>query len=538
MQRAETSAGCRDVRVERFSLEYGRLQLIQCADLKLAYGRRYGLVGRNGAGKSTLMRHIASRELAIPANMSILHVEQEISGDDTTVVNSVIAADGELTELRAEEQRLLKNDAKPETSASLQKVYARLEDIDAFTAESRARSILSGLSFTPEMQDQPTKDFSGGWRMRVALARALFCRPELLLLDEPTNHLDFHAVIWLENFLQTWPTTLLIVSHQRDFLNVVCTDIIHLYNQTLTYYRGNYDTFERVASEKIRLMKRAADAQARQKQHIQKFIDRFRYNANRAAMAQSRIKMLEKMADVSAVVEEDAVFLPVPDAERIAPPVLMAEDVSFKYHEDDTELLFKNVNIGVDMDSRVALVGPNGCGKSTLLKLFSGDLKPTSGHIHRNTALRIAVFSQHFVDQLDMRVSALEYFGRKYSSMTSPEIRSHLGKYGVTGDLALRSLALLSGGQKSRVVFAELFLTAPHLLLLDEPSNHLDIETIEGLAQSLNTFNGGVLMVSHDQRLISLVCDDIWQLEGGEVKQWKGDLQAYKKYLTSAKLSG
>eukprot|EP01095_Lingulamoeba_sp_RSL-Kostka_P011906 TRINITY_DN463_c0_g1_i3.p1 TRINITY_DN463_c0_g1~~TRINITY_DN463_c0_g1_i3.p1 ORF type:complete len:392 (+),score=135.96 TRINITY_DN463_c0_g1_i3:1120-2295(+) len=381
------------------------------------------------------------------------------------------------------------------------------------------------------MKEQATKDFSGGWRMRIALARSLFCKPDLLLLDEPTNHLDFHAVVWLEKFLSEWDSTLLVVSHQREFLNNVCSDILHLTQQDLIAYKGNYDNFEKVASERLRQHKKEYEASQNQRQHIQRFIDRFRANAKRAKMAQSRIKKLERMKEVSPIVEEGAVNLPFLSPSVLVPPILQFEDISFGY-PGSSEPLFSDINLGVDLDSRIALVGRNGSGKSTLLKLMSEEILPTSGNIYKNNKLRFGIFSQHFVDQLDLNLSPLEYF-KKYvdSTQTNQVLRSHLGKYGLSGDLALRSMRALSGGQKSRVVFAKIAWSRPHILLLDEPSNHLDIETIEGLSESLNVFEGGVLMVSHDQRLISMVCDNIWLLENQSITVWEGDVDDYKKYL-------
>merc|ERR1712137_1527493 len=523
----DTGGGSRDIKLDYFSLSYGRTQLLVDATLSIVQGRKYGLVGRNGSGKSTLLRHISSRELPIPKNISVLHVEQEVVGDDTPVLRSVLEADIELVDLWKEEKTLLEKD--PE-SLRLPVIYKRLMEIDAATAEARASSILAGLSFDQDMQARPTKEFSGGWRMRIALARALFCHPDLLLLDEPTNNLDFHAIVWLERFLESWEGTMIIVSHQREFLNLVCSDIAHLNQQTVTQYRGNYDAFEKSANEHLRQQKKACEAQALQRKHIQTFINRFRANAKRASMVQSRVKKLEKMAEVSPMVEEGMVELPFLAPAPLSPPILQFEDCSFRYHANEDHL-FKDVNLGVDLESRIALVGKNGSGKSTLLKLLTGELDPESGSVYRNSALKFATFSQHFVDQLDLNMSPLEYFLPQYPKLVSQEVRSHLGKYGIEGDTALRSIRTLSGGQKSRVVFAKIAWERPHVLLLDEPSNHLDIETIEGLARSLATFDGGVLMVSHDQRLIELVCDEIWSLEDSRVTKWDGDMKSYKKYI-------
>jgi len=537
------SGGSRDIKVDNFSLSYGKIELIRNASISIPFGRRFGLVGRNGSGKSTFLRAIAERQIAIPKNIQILHVEQEVVGDDTTVLQSVLSSDVEREKLLEEEKKLqelsvLANDpnSKSDIANRLQKIYTRLAHIDADSAESRASSILAGLSFTAEMQDRPTKEFSGGWRMRVALARALFIQPDVLLLDEPTNHLDLFACLWLENYLQHWKKTLVIVSHQREFLNNVVTDILHLRNKQLEHYRGNYDTFEKVAGERIKQQKRAFEAQQLQRKHMQKFIDRFRYNASRAAMAQSRIKKLERMQLVSEIVEDGAVRLQFPEPEQLSPPILQQIDVSFSYGKD-SPLIFKNLNLGLDMSSRVALVGPNGSGKSTLLKLLAGELEPTSGQVIRNGKLRFARFSQHFVDQLDLNLSPLEYFHNLNNSISMQDIRTHLGAFGLSGDVALRTMKTLSGGQKSRVVFAQMAWKTPHILLLDEPSNHLDIETIEGLVRSLTTFSGGLLLVSHDERLITHVCEEIWVLHNGEVRAFDGDFDDYKKMLLAQQSS-
>ncbi|EFA76464.1 ABC transporter-related protein [Heterostelium album PN500] len=531
----------RDIHVENFSLNYGKMDLLINSDLHLNFGRKYGLIGRNGTGKTTLLRHIASREIEITNSLSILHVEQEVHGSDTTVLDCVLEADVERDRLLKEEARL---NAMPENernnlSSKLTDIYEKLNQIDAHTAESRAASILAGLGFTDEMQAQPTKQFSGGWRMRISLARALFIQPDVLMLDEPTNHLDLFACLWLESYLINWTRTLVIVSHQREFLNAVCTDIIHLNNRKLDYYKGNYATFESTRHDRLKSQQRAFDAQQQQRKHIQTFIDRFRYNAKRAKMAQSRIKQLERMDLISEVMDDPTITLQFLEPEPITPPILQFQDVSFGYSPD--KLLFKNLNLGIDMDSRVALVGANGVGKTTLLRLLCGELNETSGLVVRHGKLRFARFSQHFVDQLDLSKSPLDNFLTTYPGTNPQTARSHLGKFGLSGDLALRTVNTLSGGQKSRVVLSQIAYTKPHVLLLDEPSNHLDIDTVDALCQALNEFQGGILMVSHDERLISLVCDEIWYFDGEdneakEVKVFDGDWSDYKKQITSKKI--
>lgn len=530
---SDTSNRVKDIKIENFTMSFGKDVLLTNASVTFAHGRRYGIVGRNGCGKSTLLRHIAARETGgVPALLSILHVEQEVVGDDTTALQSVLDSDVERSRLLAEEKRIL---ALQETTGAqtdrLVKIAKRLEEIDAHSAESRAASILAGLGFTQAMQEQETKHFSGGWRMRIALARALFCRPDVLILDEPTNHLDLFATLWLENYLQSWPGTLIIVSHQRDFLNSVSTDTIHLHNKELEAYRGNYDAFEDARCERMRQQAAQASANQIRRKHVQAFIDRFRYNAKRASLVQSRIKALEKMQVIEEALDDPTLVIQFPDPNPLTPPILQFCDVSFGYTPE--RILFSDLNIGIDLDSRVALVGANGAGKSTLLKLLTGELEPTTGHIVRHSKLVQASFSQHFVEQLDLTISPLQTFQKVYGeNLPVQTIRNHLGSFGLSGDLAIRTINTLSGGQKCRVVFAIMAWRRPHVLLLDEPTNHLDMETIDSLAQALLAYKGGVLMVSHDERLISLVCDQLWYFDGnGGVKTFDGDFKAYKKSL-------
>eukprot|EP00026_Physarum_polycephalum_P002944 Phypoly_transcript_02953.p1 GENE.Phypoly_transcript_02953~~Phypoly_transcript_02953.p1 ORF type:complete len:720 (+),score=154.84 Phypoly_transcript_02953:428-2587(+) len=524
----------RDIKVENFSLAYGKVELIANADITIVHGRKYGLIGRNGTGKTTLLKHIADREIDIPSHISVLHVEQEIAGTDTSVLQAVLEADVERERLLAEEKKIMAMGDEKTNTSRLTKIYERLDAIDAHSAEARAGAILAGLGFTTEMQDAPTKEFSGGWRMRVSLARALFIQPDLLLLDEPTNHLDLFACLWLENYLASWDKTLVIVSHQRDFLNAVCTDIIHLNNKKLDFYRGNYDSYEKVRNDRLKNQQKQHEAQDKQRKHMQAFIDRFRYNAKRAKMAQSRIKKLERMDIVAEVISDPGVVMQFLEPDPLAPPILQFQDASFGYTPD--KILFRNLNLGIDMESRVALVGANGVGKTTLLRLLCGELEPTSGVALRNSKLKFARFSQHFVDQLDLTMSPLEFFMTKYAGVNQQVARAHLGRFGLSGDLALRTINTLSGGQKSRVVFAIISWPKPQVLLLDEPSNHLDIDTVDALTQALNEFQGGVLLVSHDERLISHACDEIWVFEDTEdgereVKVYDGDFEDYKRQV-------
>jgi len=560
----DTIIGNKNIKLENVCLAFGGNELLTDATATLAFGRRYGVVGRNGIGKSTLMRAIANRDISgIPANIQILYIEQEVAGSEETALECVLACDVERSALLAEEKKLLeilgnkgsataaasaskhaatvtKSDppekgkaVKPEDAAAerLNEVYNRLTEIGADSAESRASSILAGLQFTAPMQRKRCSDFSGGWRMRIALARALFCEPDVLLLDEPTNHLDLHACLWLETYLVRWKKTLVIVSHAREFLNAIATDILHVFEKKLWQYPGNYDTYESARAEKIKNLQRAHEAQEMRKKHIQKFIDRFRYNAKRASLAQSRIKVLQRMQEVP-LIEDDPQFrfqFPDPDVLPSSHSAIQVHDVTFGYSAD--HILFRDLSFSVNMESRVALVGPNGVGKSTILKLLSGEIKPLVGEITVSSKLRMATFTQHHVDSLSLDRSALEHLCSLFPNVQPQLLRNHLGSMGVSGDLAMRSINTLSGGQKSRVAFAVITWTRPHLLLLDEPTNHLDIDTIDGLIEALNAFEGGVIMVSHDERVLTGVCDHLWECDAGRVKPFPGEFPQYKRKL-------
>ncbi|XP_036099116.1 ATP-binding cassette sub-family F member 3 isoform X2 [Molossus molossus] len=496
-----------DVRIENFDVSFGDRVLLAGADVNLAWGRRYGLVGRNGLGKTTLLKMLATRSLRVPAHISLLHVEQEVAGDDTPALQSVLESDTVREDLLQRERELsaqiAAGRAEGSESAQLAEIYAKLEEIEADKAPARASVILAGLGFTPKMQQQPTREFSGGWRMRLALARALFARPDLLLLDEPTNMLDVRAILWLENYLQTWPSTILVVSHDRNFLNAIATDIIHLHSQRLDGYRGDFETFIKTKQERLLNQQREYEAQQQYRQHIQVFIDRFRYNANRASQVQSKLKMLEKLPELKPVDKELEVVMKFPDGfEKFSPPILQLDEV-----------------------------GENGAGKSTMLKLLMGDLTPVRGirHAHRN--LKIGYFSQHHVEQLDLNVSAVELLSRKFPGRPEEEYRHQLGRYGISGELAVRPVASLSGGQKSRVAFAQMTMPCPNFYILDEPTNHLDMETIEALGCALNNFRGGVILVSHDERFIRLVCQELWVCEGGGVTRVEGGFDQYRALL-------
>uniref|UniRef100_A0A452TIJ7 ATP binding cassette subfamily F member 3 n=1 Tax=Ursus maritimus TaxID=29073 RepID=A0A452TIJ7_URSMA len=469
--------------------------------------------------------------LRVPAHISLLHVEQEVAGDDTPALQSVLESDTMREDLLQRERELsaqiAAGRAEGSEAAQLAEIYAKLEEIEA----DKAPSFLLGLALPLKCSSSPPgEEFSGGWRMRLALARALFARPDLLLLDEPTNMLDVRAILWLENYLQTWPSTILVVSHDRNFLNAIATDIIHLHSQRLDGYRGDFETFIKSKQERLLNQQREYEAQQQYRQHIQVFIDRFRYNANRASQVQSKLKMLEKLPELKPVDKELEVVMKFPDGfEKFSPPILQLDEVDFYY--DPKHVIFSRLSVSADLESRICVVGENGAGKSTMLKLLMGDLAPVRGirHAHRN--LKIGYFSQHHVEQLDLNVSAVELLARKFPGRPEEEYRHQLGRYGISGELAVRPVASLSGGQKSRVAFAQMTMPCPNFYILDEPTNHLDMETIEALGRALNNFRGGVILVSHDERFIRLVCRELWVCEGGGVTRVEGGFDQYRALL-------
>ncbi|KAJ6569560.1 P-loop containing nucleoside triphosphate hydrolase protein [Mycena capillaripes] len=535
----------KDIHLPSIDVSFASNRILSGATLTLAHGRRYGLIGRNGVGKSTLLRHIAMREVPIPAHITILFVEQEIIGDDTLAIDSVLKADvwrdhlmkeeaslnATLTSLEAEGDDKRFVDAREEASSRLADVHARLSEMDAESGPARAAALLAGLGFDEADQQRPTKSFSGGWRMRLALARALFVKPSLLLLDEPSNHIDLNALAWLEDYLQTWPGTLLVVSHDRAFLDAVATDIVHQHSSRLDYYKGNFTQFYSTKSERDRNLRKEYEAQMDYRKHLQAFIDRWRYNANRAAQAQSKIKILEKLPDLQPPEVEETEQFKFPETEKISPPLLQMDEVTFGYTPD--KIILKNVNIDVGLESRIAIVGANGAGKSTLIKILTGDLNPLNGHVNRNGRLRVGYFAQHHVDSLVPSMSPVQFLASKFPGKSEQEYRQHLGNFQISGMTGLQSIGTLSGGQKSRVAFAVLSLQQPHILLLDEPTNHLDIEGLDALMLALEKWNGGVIIISHDERFITTVAKELWVCGDGTVSKFRGDVQSYKNLIVS-----
>ncbi|KAK7261313.1 hypothetical protein RIF29_27622 [Crotalaria pallida] len=521
----------RDIRIESLSVTFHGHDLIVDSELELNYGRRYGLLGLNGCGKSTLLTAIGCRELPIPEHMDIYHLSREIEASDMSALEAVMNCDEERLKLEQEAEALAAQDDGG--GEALDQVYERLEAMDAATAEKRAAEILFGLGFDKQMQAKKTRDFSGGWRMRIALARALFMKPTILLLDEPTNHLDLEACVWLEENLKNFDRILVVVSHSQDFLNGVCTNIIHMQDKKLKLYTGNYDQYVQTRSELEENQMKQYKWEQEQIASMKEYIARFGHgSAKLARQAQSKEKTLAKMerGGLTEKVSRDRVLVfRFVDVGKLPPPVLQFVEVTFGYTPDN--LIYKNIDFGVDLDSRIALVGPNGAGKSTLLKLMTGDLVPNDGMVKRHNHLRIAQYHQHLAEKLDMELSALLFMMREYPGNEEEKMRAAIGRFGLTGKAQVMPMKNLSDGQRSRVIFAWLAYRQPQMLLLDEPTNHLDIETIDSLAEALNEWDGGMVLVSHDFRLINQVAHEIWVCADQKVTKWDGDIMDFKKHL-------
>jgi ATP-binding cassette, subfamily F, member 3 len=508
-----------------YSVE-GRL-LLEGASAVIPTGHKVGLVGRNGTGKTTLFKLIRqeltldSGSIELPRGARIGGVSQEVPGNEVSLINTVLAADLERADLMAESEHA----TDPNRIAEIQ---TRLSDIDAWSAEARAASILKGLGFTDEEQRMPCSAFSGGWRMRVALAAVLFSQPDLLLLDEPTNYLDLEGALWLEAYLVKYPHTVLIVSHDRELLNRSVGGILHLEDKKLTFYSGPYDQFARQRAEKRALMVSAAKKQDLKRAHLQSFVDRFKAKASKAKQAQSRVKMLEKMETIR--VPEDAartVFtFPVP--EELSPPIIATEEAAVGY---GNHIVLHGLNLRIDQDDRIALLGRNGEGKSTLSKLLSGRLQVARGKMVSSNKLRIGFFAQHQVDELRIEETPLQHLMRERGEEGQARLRARLAGFGLMAAQAETEVGRLSGGQKARLSLLLATLNAPHLLILDEPTNHLDIESREALVEALTAYTGAVILVSHDMHLLSMVADRLWLVKDGRVKPYDDDLEAYRRML-------
>lgn len=505
----------------------GRLLLDQ-ASVTVPAGHRIALVGRNGTGKSTLLRLIAGElqpdagSLSLPAGLKMGWVKQEAPAGDTSLIDAVLAADTERTALLAE----------AETASDpirIGEIHARLSDIQAHSAEARAARILSGLGFDAEAQRRPCSDFSGGWRMRVALAGVLFAEPDLLLLDEPTNHLDLEATLWLEEYLRNYPHTMLIVSHDRGLLNKVPTGIVHLDQLKLTSYGGNYDQFVQIRTMRMEHAKSQAARQDAQRQHLQAFVDRFRAKASKATQAQSKLKAIERLGPRIQVIDDTPVNFNFPSPDELAPPLIRLDNVSVGYGD---RVVLRKLSLRIDGDDRIALLGANGNGKSTLVKLLSGRMGTMGGEMFRSSKLRVGYFAQHQADELNLSWTALQQMQAAMPPGTlEGPVRSHLGRFGFNQSKADTKISSLSGGEKAKLLLAMMTRDAPHILMLDEPTNHLDIDSREALVEALNNYEGAVIVISHDPHLVELTADRLWLVNEGTCQPFEGDLDDYKRLL-------
>ncbi|KAL7742542.1 hypothetical protein ACLKA6_016763 [Drosophila palustris] len=528
-----------DIKIENFTISAKGNDLFVNANLLIAHGRRYGLVGPNGHGKTTLLRHIATRAFAIPPNIDVLLCEQEVVATDKTAINTILDADVKRTELLKKSEELEKQFAGGDLTVQeeLNDTFAELKAIGAYSAEARARRILAGLGFSKEMQDRPTNKFSGGWRMRVSLARALYLEPTLLMLDEPTNHLDLNAVIWLDNYLQGWKKTLLIVSHDQSFLDNVCNEIIHLDQKKLQYYKGNYSMFKKMFVQKRREMIKEYEKQEKRirelKAHGQSKKAAEKKQKESLTRKQEKNKTKQQKQDedegpqeLLARPKEYIVKFRFPEPSQLQPPILGVHNVTFAF--DGQKPLFIKADFGIDLTSRVAIVGPNGVGKSTFLKLLLGELEPQEGEQRKNHRLHVGRFDQHSGEHLTAEESAAEYLQRLFN-LPHEKARKALGSFGLVSHAHTIKMKDLSGGQKARVALAELCLSAPDVLILDEPTNNLDIESIDALAEAINEYEGGVIIVSHDERLIRETGCTLYVIEDQTINEIDGEFDDYRK---------
>jgi ATP-binding cassette subfamily F protein 3 len=513
--------------IRNLTLRVGARALIENADFTLDTGRKIGLVGRNGAGKSTMLKTITGElqpdggDVRLAARAKLGIVAQEAPGGETSLIDSVLEADLERAALLKE----LEQHGEDHRAAE---IHERLIAIRADAAPARAAVILAGLGFDAEAQARPLSSWSGGWRMRVALARALFAEPDLLLLDEPTNHLDLEATIWLESWLAKFAGAAIVVSHDRGLLDRAVDGIVHLDQRKLTFYPGNYENFVRVRTERAAQQESQRTKIAAQRAHMQAFVDRFKAKASKARQAQSRIKALAKLPVIEAVVEDSSSSFAFPAPEQLAPPVLALEHVSVGYGGAP---ILSNLDLRLDQEDRIALLGANGNGKSTLAKLIAGRLTASRGTMKRSPKLRVGFFAQHQSEDLDANGTPLSHMLAALPNATPAQARSQLARFGLTAERAETLISRCSGGEKARLLLALCTRDAPHLLILDEPTNHLDIDAREALVRALADFEGAVLLITHDPHLVELVADRLWLVADGTVKPFEGDMEEYRQLL-------
>ena len=511
--------------VDGVSLRLGGHLILDHASASLPPRARVGLVGRNGAGKSTLLKLIAGMyetdegRIEAPSGTRIGYLAQEAPGGEATPFETVLAAATERAELLAEAEHV-------DDAHRIAEIHERLNAIDAHGAPARASRILAGLGFTEEAQHRPLSSFSGGWRMRVALAALLFSEPDLLLLDEPSNHLDLEAALWLEAFLKSYRRSLIVVSHERDLLNNVVDYILHLERGRLTLYPGNYDAFARLRHERRAQAEATRAQQEARAKKLKAYVDRWRYKAHTARQAQSRLKALDRMQPIEAVVEDTSIAFDFPSPKELRPPLIVLEDASVGYVPGKPVL--SRLNLRIDPDDRLALVGRNGNGKTTLARLLAGQLKPMTGTIAASGKLQVGYFAQHQIEELVPDETPFQHMERLLPGAKPGEVRAQLGRFGFSGDKANLAVRQLSGGERARLSLALITRDAPHILILDEPTNHLDVDARDALVEALTEFGGAVVVVSHDRHLLGLIADRLVLVDNGTAKEFDGSLDDYR----------
>ena len=517
------------IRFEGVTLLRGSKRLFGESSITIHPGQKVGLTGRNGTGKSSLFAlllgqlEVDAGDLGMPERWVIAHVAQETPSSEKSALDYVLDGDGELREL----QQAIETTVDGQRQAEL---HAALEAIDGYRAESRAARLLHGLGFLNDAQKQPVNSFSGGWRMRLNLARALMCRSDLLLLDEPTNHLDLDAVIWLEGWLRSYPGTLILISHDRDFLDAVATQIVNIEQEHLDLYSGNYSAFELTRAERMANQQAAHEKQQREIAHMQQFVDRFRAKATKARQAQSRLKALEKMTLIAPAHVDSPFRFSFPQPEKKPSPLVVIEEGATGYAD---RRVLEAIDLTITSGDRIGLLGPNGAGKSTLIKLLAGNLELLAGKRTDSREIRIGYFAQHQVDQLHPEHSPFDHLRQLDRRISEQEGRNFLGGFGFHGDRALEPVKPFSGGEKARLALALIVYQRPNLLLLDEPTNHLDLEMRQALVEALQEYQGAMLIVSHDRYLLRATCDAFWLVDDGRLDEFRGDLEDYRQWLAS-----
>ncbi|MEP3276103.1 MAG: ABC-F family ATP-binding cassette domain-containing protein [Stappiaceae bacterium] len=509
----------------------GGRTLMDGATVTIPEGAKVGLVGRNGTGKTTLFKLLTgdlapeSGSIKLPRNARIGQVRQEAPATDDSLLDTVLAADLERTELLAQ--------ADTETDPmKISDIHTRLIDIDAHSAEARAGAILGGLGFDAAAQQRPCKDFSGGWRMRVALAAILFSQPDFLLLDEPTNYLDLEGTMWLENYIGRYPYTVVLISHDRDLLNKAVGTIVHLEELKLTSYKGGYDNFERQRREKMELAGKMQVKQEANRKHLEAFVNRFRAKASKARQAQSRLKMLEKLKPISAIVDSTVKPIQLPDPEKtLSPPIISMENASVGY---DGKPVLKKLDLRIDHDDRIALLGSNGNGKSTFAKLLSNRLPVMAGGMHSASKLSIAYFAQHQLDELVPEQSPADHVRKLLPGAKEGQVRARVSQFGLPTDRMDLPAKSLSGGEKARLLLGLATFNGPNMIILDEPTNHLDIDSREALIHAINGYQGAVILISHDRHLVETCADSLWLVDQGTIHPFDGDMNDYRRHVLKA----